>query len=232
MDNLVRRLKKGLVGRVKKESGAIEYTFDAKEVILTDLNEIRKYLMINHDIAAIDAMNVKRNTSSTSDSVYLSLFPHLLIDDSDWNGEIVNFLGQEYLGSFSITMKGGEREDLMIYPSDFSETSYTNGLKIVANPKGPIILLRKNEELDIVAYIRRGKPKEHAKFNCVKHATAIPSDEEGEGEHKFLIDVRSKYFPLEEKIDKKILKLIGKDSGGPTTADYLLSKAFENIGRQ
>lgn len=213
-------LRKAFVRREVKDEKKVLYYFDATIVDLPDLNEIRKYLYQHHPRVAVDALKVTKNTSSTTDATYLALFSHLIIDDSSWNGEMISFLDKEYKGSFSIKIIG----EKLIYPTDFENTQYTNGLQIKSDPEGPIVFLRSDEEIDLTAYVKEDKSGAHAKFYSFVRIYAMPYiNEEDQIYHGIMIEAKNPNYNEERSKGSKFLKLKPDEILSP---DILLEAAL------
>lgn len=195
LSDIARRLSRGLTGSEDLTDRKTVYTFDLTIVSLPDINELRRFIFREHQTVAIYELEVNKNTSSTHDNIYLGLFSYLLIDDSEWNGETVEFRGQEYLGSFSIVASGEPgRKTPMITPADFVTNESANGLRIVSDKRAPIVWLRDNEEIDMVAYVKRARSGDHASFFPHTRAYIVPPSEESE-EVKFVVEKRYSQTP-------------------------------------
>lgn len=162
---IAERLRASLISTDTVTDRKTIYYFDSDAVSLGDINELRRFIYHQYDNTAIYALEVNKNTSSTPDTVYLGLFSFLLIDSRAWNGKTIEFKGQEYLGAFSIVATGTPNDAKpMLTAADFVGGDSANGLVIMSDPRAPIVWLRENEDIDIVAYVKRGKSGDHASF--------------------------------------------------------------------
>lgn len=174
MAELENKLRRALIKKEKLDKLTGVYTFSAKRTDGIELDNLRRIIFRNHETASCSTVWVKKNTSGMRDEVYNSLFSFILIDDSEWNGEKVNFLGDDYLGSFRVSITG--RND-HIRVGDIEETDHSNNLRIISPKRDPIIFLPEDEEVDMILYVKKGGGDDVACFYPHRLVYVVPPSE-------------------------------------------------------
>lgn len=173
MAGLERKLRRALVGQEKLDALTGVYSFDPERISSQELDQLRRTIFREYETPAFIATWVKKNTSSTRDEVYNSLFSFVLIDDSEWTGETVNFLGEYYMGSFQVTMNGSGE---MVRIRDIGSAKHTNGLRLISAKRDPIVYLRENEDIDLVLYVKRGTGKDNVCYYPHRFVYVVPPE--------------------------------------------------------
>jgi hypothetical protein len=159
--------------------------YKQKDISFEELNKLRRYLYDDMPGAAIDAITVNKNTSGTPDEIYLGIFSHVRVDSKGWNGKTVNYMGEQFMGSFKLGVVGKSRENpgmgSMIRVGDLvpsgTDGTDANGL-VLLGETDKAIWLREGEEIDAILYVRKGVAGSHAKFMQITVAyVKLPNDQ-------------------------------------------------------